>query len=195
MGPRRLLLVVGLVVVIVIAGAFAAVSFHVLESETASNSSVGTSQANDATAPTGVPLQVIVLGEGPVPDRLADDLETSLSDRWTAITVAEEPTSVDGPVYVVRVGEADIGYNPVTPSARVTAHFAFVGAGNGTLAAQLVSGDASPVLTNENPYVVHGDVTVVDVSRGIVSMPGYYDHVSAQVTGELVTALTSAPGM
>lgn len=195
MDPRRLLLVVGLVGVVIIAGAFTSLSFHVMESETASNSSVGTSQANDATAPTGVPLQVIVLGEGPVADRLADDLETSLSDRWTAITVAEEPTSVDGPVYVVRIGEADVAYNPVTPSARVTAHFAFVGSGNGTLAAQLASGDTTPVLTNENPYVVHGDVTVVDESTGLVSIPGYRDHVARQLAGELARSLSSAPGM
>lgn len=195
MGPRHLSLFVALAVVIVLAGAFASVSFHVMESETASNSSVGTSQANDATAPTGVPLQVIVLGEGPVADRLADDLETSLSDKWTSITVAEEPSSVDGPVYVVRVRKTDVAYNPFTPSARVTAHFAFVGAGNGTLAAQLASGEITPVLTNENPYVVHGDVTVVDASRGIVSMPGYYDHVSAQLAGGLATSLPSPPGM
>lgn len=195
MERRRLLLVLSLVVVIVIAGAFASVSFHVMESETASNSSVGTSQANDATAPTGVPLQVIVLGDGPVADRLADDLETSLSDKWTSITVAEEPSSVDGPVYVVRVGETDVAYNPFTPSAGVTAHFAFVGSGNGTQAAQLTSDEITPVLTNENPYVVHGDVTVVDESRGIVSMPGYYDHISAQLAGGLAKSLISAPGM
>jgi hypothetical protein len=198
MDSRRLALPLALVALVVVATAFAFVfvSFHAMESATAADTSVGTSRANDARAPTDQPLHVVVVGEGPIVDRLADDLEASLSERWASVSMADEPIAAfDGPVYVVDLAEADVRYNPLSPSARLTAAFAFVGTGNGTKAARIARGDRPTVLTNETPYVVQGDVTIVDESRGIVSMPGYYDHVSARLATKLADSLASAPGM
>lgn len=197
MDIRRLALPLALVVFVVLAAAFAFVfvSFHAMESRTTADFTVGTSQANDAKAPMDQPLHIVVLGDGPVAERLAAELEGSLADRWTVVRADDAAQTFDGPVYVVGLSDPEIRYNPITPSARVRAEFGFVGTGNGTLAAEFARGNEQGVLTNVNPYVVHGDVTIVDESSGLVSMPGYYDHVSARLATKLVESLTSAPGM
>ena len=196
MNARTRALLASLVLFLAVVVAFAVVDFHAMESQTAADSSVGTAQANNATAPVVGPLQLLVLGEGPVPERLEPALAAQLESRWGPVERAAEPSpDFDGPVLVVAVSESALRYNPVTPSARVAIEFAFVGSGNGTVAEQLVTTDSGVVLTNRDPYVVQGDVTIRDESRGIASRPGYQSHVTDQLATRFVDALTSAPGM
>lgn len=193
--PRALLVVVVLALALVVS-LFAFVDFHAMESNTLADASVGTAQANKATAPVDQPLQLLVLGDGPVADRLSDHLAAELSPTFATINQTDEPIeSWNGPVLVVGIVESDVRYNPVTPSAAVTAEFAFVGSGNVTLATQFARGEMPPVLSNLNPYVVQGDVVLQDESRGIVSVPAYERHVTERLATKLGDALTSAPGM
>lgn len=194
--PGRLaaLLIAALVLLLVVV--FLAVDVSLMESQTSSNSGVGTSQANDTEAPLGGPIQLVVLGDGPVAERLEPELAAALGSRWSPVERAVEPApDFEGPVLVVAVDESGLAYNPVTPSARVVVDFAFVGSGNDTLAEQLATPDSGVVLSNRDPYVVHGDVTIHDESRGLVSRPGYRSHVTEHLAERFVDALTSAPGM
>ena len=197
MVSRRVTLGVGLlaVVLLLLGVAFTTLSFQAMESRTAADASVGTAQSNDATAPLDRPLQLVVLGEGPVADRLGPALESRLSSRVVDVELADEPAAAyPGPVLVVGVNES-LAYNPVTPRARVTLEFGFVGSGNGTLASQFATGDQPMVLTNRDPYVVQGDVTLRDESRGVVSLPAYRAHVTDRLAEKLSTSLLDAPGM
>jgi hypothetical protein len=201
MVSRRRILPVLLVVLLVLAVSFVAavtvVDFHAMESATTADASVGTSRANDAVAPTDEPLSLVIVGEGPVADRLGEALESSLSQPWESVERVDSVANVsgDGPVLVVGVTSTDISYNPITPSARVRADFGFVGAGNATLAKQFALGERPVVLTNETPYVVQGQVTIEDRSRGLVSIPGYHAHVTDRLATKLGSSISSAPGM
>ncbi len=196
MNARSRALLASMVLLLALVFAFAVVDFRTMESRTTADSSVGTAQANNASAPVGGPIQLVVIGDGPVAERLEPALVTQLESRWGPFELAAEPaSSFDGPVLVLAVRESVLRYNPVTPSARVTLDFAFVGSGNGTVARQLVSEDGGIVLTDQDPYVVQGDIMVRDESRGLVSLPGYRSHVTERLADRFEDALTSAPGM
>lgn len=191
---RRSLLALLLVAALLVVGAFAFGDFHAMESATDASTSVSTAQANHSTAPMNVPLTLVVLGERPLAADLGDRLETNLSERWT-VTRAAKPADTDGPIMVVIVSEAELRYNPITPSAAVTARFGFVGSGNATLATRMAQ-DTNPVVySNRDPYGVEGEVRLRDRSRGIVSWPGYQRHVADALASSVENALLSAPGM
>ncbi len=185
------LLLAGLLV-----GAFAVLDFQVLESETATDFAVGTSQLGNATAPDGS-LTLVVLEGGAVADQLGPDLEAALSDRFGPVTTttAEPMPPWNGSVLVVAVSESSIQYNPIAPSGQVRADVAFVGSGNATFATSLVTGADPLVVTNAEPYVIHGTVTVTDRSRGLVSVPGYRAHLRDALVSEIARTIDSAPGM
>jgi hypothetical protein len=198
MVPRRRLLLAALLLLVALVGvSFVFVEFHALKSETTADATVGTSRANDAVAPTEEPLTLVIVGEGPVADRLGEALESSLSPTWETVERVDSvaDASGDGPVLVVGVTSTDISYNPITPSARVRADFGFVGSGNATLAKQFALGERPVVLTNETPYVVQGQVTIEDRSQGLVSIPGYHAHVTDRLATKLGSSISSAPGM
>lgn len=196
MNVRSRALLASLLFLLALVVAFAVVDFHAMESQTAADSSVGTARANNASAPVGGPIQLVVLGEGPVAEGLEPALAAKLESRWGPVDRAAEPSpDFDGPVLVVAVTESELRYNPITPSARVAVDFAFVGSGNGTLAERLVTTDSGVVLTNRDAYVAQGGVTIRDESRGIASRPGYRSHVTERLADRFVNALTSAPGM
>lgn len=191
---RRALLVASLLIALVTS--FVVFDFHAMESQTEADSSVGTSRTNDATAPVTGTMHLLVLGDGPVADRLEDELASELTSTWASIQgVNESVESVSGPVLVVLVTSTDVNYNPVTPSAQVRADFGFVGSGNVTLAETFATGEGPVVLSKEIPYAVRGSVTITDHSRGVVSVPAYAAHVTRRLAENIGTELTSAPGM
>ncbi|MDR5656351.1 hypothetical protein RH831_04050 [Halodesulfurarchaeum sp. HSR-GB] len=195
MDTRRIILVAVLLLAL-LAALFAFADFRVLESETTADSSVGTSQLGDAAAPVERPVQLVVLGENPHASMLRGDLAADLSTRFQSIEQAPEPTvDWNGSLLVVELRERSVQYNPVAPSGRVTASFAFVGSGNVTLATGLATEESALVVTNADSYVVHGEVTVVDRSRGLVTRPAYRAHLQAALAEELATALGRARGM
>ncbi|AOW81028.1 hypothetical protein HTSR_1863 [Halodesulfurarchaeum formicicum] len=195
MDTRRIILVAVLLLAL-LAALFAFADFRVLESETTADSSVGTSQLGDAAAPVERPVQLVVLGENPHASMLRGDLAVELSATFQSIEQAPEPTADwNGSILVVDLRERSVQYNPVAPSGRVTANFAFVGSGNVTLATGLATEESTLIVTNADPYVVHGEVTVSDRSRGLVSRPAYRAHLQGALAEELATALGRAPGM
>jgi hypothetical protein len=192
---RRILLAV-LLALVLAAGAFTTLDFRALDSQTATDASVTTTQGNQATAPLEEPLQLVVLGGGPVAEGLGDELEAELAGPFAAVNQSAAPIQPwDGPVLVVGVTESAVQYNPVTPRARVQATYGFVGSGNATLATDFATGGSPPVDASRHPYVTHGQVTVTDSSRGLVSLPAYRDHVRTRLAAALAESLTSAPGM
>ena len=195
MTARYRLLAVLLSIVAVVGLAISFVPFHVLESQTDANSSVGTSQANNATAPVGGPVRLVVLEDSAFAERFETELATQLESRWDSVERLEEPVAGDSPILVVGISRSNLRYNPVSPAADVNVEFAFVGSGNGTLAAQFARGESPIVLSNENPYVVQGEISVQDRSTGFASLPGYRNKVSAETAARLAAALGDAPGM
>lgn len=194
MNLRRALVLL-IVLVGLVLGFVLFVDVTLMGSETTTEAGTGTSQLGNATAPLEEPLTIVVLGEGPLTDGLADSLEAELGTRFSSVVTSTNASqSVEGPVLAVRVTDRAVDYNPFLPSARVTAEFAFVGTGNATFATALTTG-SQLVVTNEEPYVVHGDLTLTDRSRGFATRPGYYRHLRGTVADTLSEELLSAPGM
>lgn len=192
---RHWLLGAGIILAVLLLGAFVMVDFQAMRSATATESSTGTSQLDNATAPENEPLTLVVLEDGAMAEGLAPELEAALSNRFGVSTTTEPTPPWTGTVLVISVTESSVQYNPITPAGRVSADFAFVGSGNATFATTLVTGDDPLVVTNAEPYVVHGTVSVTDRSRGIVSLPGYRSHLRSALAAELSRTLGSAPGM
>lgn len=190
--PVTVLLLASLLVI----GGFAFLDFHVLDTKTSINSAVGTSQAEGTAPSQEQPLQLVVLGDGPLADAVGDGLETQLATSFPAVERVESPAEDGtGPVLVVAISESAIRYNPISPQAQVTARFGFIGEGDATLAMQPAAGESPTVLSNTHPYVVHGDLTLAGTSRGIASHPGYRGHVADGLADNLADSLLSAPGM
>jgi hypothetical protein len=148
---------------------------------------------------------LLVLGEGSIADGLGADLAAELGSRFPTVTVIEDATPgvtgsdasaapANGSVLVVAVRNHTTSYTPVRATGEVAADFAYVGSGNVSFATDLVTGEQL-VVTNEEPYVVRGEVTVRDRSRGLFSVPGYRNHLREALAGTLREALLSAPGM
>jgi len=192
---RRRGLALALAALLLVSLAFVGLDFRLATAETTTSSSVGTAQTADATAPLDRPLTLLVLGDGPMVDGLGDDLAAQLDDRFPTVTVVDDPSAAtNGSVLVVAVSNHTTSYTPVRATGDVAADFAYVGSGNATFATTLVAGERM-VVTNEEPYVVHGEVRVTDRSRGLLSVPGYRSHLRESLAGTLREALVSAPGM
>jgi hypothetical protein len=188
-------LAVALAALLLVSLAFAGLDFRFATAETATSSSVGTAQAANATAPLDRPLAVLVLGDGPVADGLTAALTPELEGRFPTVTVIEDPAATpNGSVLVLAVRNHTTSYTPVRATGAVTADFAFVGSGNVSFATALLTEDLM-VVTNQEPSVVRGTVTVEDRSRGLFSVPGYRNHLRAALAETLRNALLSAPGM
>jgi len=198
MVSRRVTLGVGLfALALLFAGlAFATTDFHAMESNTAADVTVGTARATNTTVPLDRPLQLVVLGDGPVAAQLGPALSNGLSPRFADIELADEPAAAyPGAVLVVDVEEAGLDYDPFSPTADVVLEFAFVGSGNGTRARQFVTEDQLLVITNRDRYVLKGDLALRDESRGIVTLPAYRKHVTERLVERLSASLLDAPGM
>ena len=194
MNQRRLVLLALLLVAVLIA-ALLVPDVRLGRSETETQSSVGTSQLGEATAPLDRPVSLLVIGEGSIADGLGAALAAELEPRFPTVTVIEdEAAPANGSVLVVAVRNHTTSYTPVRATGEVAADFAYVGSGNVSFATGLVTGEQL-VVTNEEPYVVRGEVTVRDRSRGLFSVPGYRNHLREALAGTLRQALVTAPGM
>lgn len=190
------LAVAALVVLASIAAGFALVDASVLRGETAVNSSVGTAQVDEATASLSDPVTLFVPGDGWLDTAVAERIAADLSARGATVTHVDQlDEATETPVLVVAVTEADVSYSPVSPTATVTASFAYVQSGNATLAQSLVADDPTIVSSNEDAYVVGGDVTVTDRATGVSTWPAYQRRIGTETAEAVVEALASAPGM
>ncbi len=204
MNQRRLLLLALLLVAVLVVGLLVP-DARFSSSETETQSSVGTSQLGEATAPLDRPVSLLVLGEGPIADGIGADLAAELEPRFPSVSVIEDATpgvtgsdasaaQKNGSVLVVAVRNHTTSYTPVRATGEVAADFAYVGSRNVSFATGLVT-EEQMIVTNEEPYVVRGEVTVRDRSRGLFSVPGYRNHLREALAETLREALLSAPGM
>ncbi|UWG48802.1 Uncharacterized protein HSRCO_2538 [Halanaeroarchaeum sp. HSR-CO] len=186
-----------LVVTIVGAGivGFGFVDASILESETTIDSSVGTSQVNNARASLDGPVTLYVAGDGWLEAGMADRIADDLAQRGATVTRVESlEKDSEGPILAILVTESSISYSPLSPSSTVETSFAYVHSGNATLASAIVD-DAPIVIDNRDAYVVDGDVTVADRSSGLATWPAYQRRVATANARAVTDALASAPGM
>lgn len=174
---------------------FAFVDASALQSETSIDSSVGTSRVNDASASLDGPVTVYVASDGWLEQRMTDRIVDELDDRGATVTRVESLDEAgEDPILAVRVTDSAVSYSPFSPSATVATSFAYVHSGNATLVRSVIEGD-SIVLSNRDAYVVSGDVTVRDESRGVATWPAYKRTVSTATAEAVLKALSDAPGM
>ncbi|MFW5903216.1 MAG: hypothetical protein ACOCS7_00605 [Halolamina sp.] len=176
--------------------AFAVVDASVLQGETATDSTTGTSQVSNATATLQGPVTLAVEGDGWLEQAVGNRVEAELIDRGATVTRVDTPTDSGGaPVLAIGVAEKRVGYTPFTPSATVETRFAYVTSGNGTLATSIVRGDPMVVHSNRDVYVVGGTVSVQDRARGVSTWPAYQRRVATATGDAVIRALSDAPGM
>lgn len=166
-----------------------------LEGETATETAVGTSQADGASASLNGPVPLYVAGNGWLERAVADAVAANLTDRGATVrTVGTLEDPIANPVIAVDITESQAGYVPFSPSSTVETRFAYVQSGNTTLARAVLEGDPF-VVTNRDPYVINGEVTVRDRTIGVTTWPAHQRRVG-ELTGEaIVTAVVEAPGM
>lgn len=183
------------VLIVTIALGFGFVDASVLDSETAVDSSVGTSQIDNASASLDGPVTLYVAGDGWLEARMTDRLAEELADRGATVNRVEslEGDSED-PILAVVVAESSVTYSPIAPTSTVKTDLAYVHSGNATLASSMTEGEPA-VVGNRDAYVVGGEVTVSDRSRGLATWPAYQRRVATASADAVIDALTSAPGM
>lgn len=184
-----------LLVIGVLVFGFAFVDASALEGETATESAVGTSQVSSTTASLEGPVTLYVAGNGWLERTVADSIAASLTERGaTVTTVSTLDDPVASPVIAVDNTESQTDYVPFSPSSTVETRFAYVQSGNTTLARTVIEGEHL-VVSNRDPYVIDGEVTVRDRTVGIATWPAHQQRVGSLTGQAIVTALEEAPGM
>ncbi|GGL26976.1 hypothetical protein GCM10009037_08290 [Halarchaeum grantii] len=190
---RRLALgvAVALACAVVLAGvAFGYASFHAGSAQQSASAAVGTSSVGNATS--GLNGTVYLHADGPYADRVAAGVAAGLRGHGVTVErVATLEADHDRPVLAVETTEADLRYDPVTPSGRVTVAFGYAKTGNGTVAAAIRRESAANLSARE-PYLASGTVTVEHEATGVYSWPAYRDAVTRAAGETLADRLWSA---
>ncbi|MFC7044172.1 hypothetical protein ACFQH6_01020 [Halobacteriaceae archaeon GCM10025711] len=201
-----------LLVVAAVVGAFALLDFHAARAETGVEKSVSTASVGNATGGLHGDLTLHVAGDGALAAATEARLVDALGDRDVATTVVESVNATtDGPVLVVVVDDADLAYNPVTPSARVAADVLYVPSGNVTQFGRPAAGGAYShatlvdrvagdrtvpmVLDAEVRYVRQGTVTVTGRMTGVASAPAFRNRVADAVAVGVLESVESENGV
>lgn len=181
---------------VVTAGIVGFVDATLLTGQTNTNASTGTARANDATASLSDPVALYVAGDGWLERAIADDLERALHARGATVTRVDAlDSATDRPLLAVAVTDARVRYRPLSPSADVTATFAYVQSGNATLADDLLHDEVLVIRSNADAYVVGGDLGLVDRTSGFATWPAYQRRVANATASTLVDQLAGVPGM
>ncbi|MFB6070235.1 MAG: hypothetical protein ABEJ76_04365 [Halanaeroarchaeum sp.] len=192
---RRVAVASTLLVALLVLG-FAVVDASALRGETAVDSSVGTARVNDASASLGDPIVLVVEGDGWLEAAVADGIEKRLRERGATVS---RRSAVDGPtasaLLLVRVTDAAVAYDPVTPAATLSASFAYVQSGNASLATRMVGGGPTVIRSQSDAYVVGGDLTIRDRATGVSTWPAYQRRIAGHTAAAVVDGLCGAPGM
>lgn len=192
------MLVVGALVLLVVAGAFALLPFQAAEHRTTVEGASGTARVGNATADLDGPVDVYVEGPDWVAGAVSHYLVGDLRAAGVEARQVERLEDADYPILAVRVLALDASYWPVSPTASAEWRFVYATSGNATFVrSQLASEDGPLVVSNRERFVVEGEYTLRDDVRGIVSIPAYRAGIAdriAAATAEKLQAAASAVG-
>jgi hypothetical protein len=178
-----------LTVTLALVAAMLLVNASVATSETRADASISaaSSRGNASIIVTPQPrLWLYVHGDDSVTDAFSDELQDRLNrvSAFAGITPIETPpTESNHPALAVGITERDILWLPIYGRAQVTVRFAYASdTGN-------VSWQSEPVrdfvISGDAPVVrIHGKVTIIDTTRGIISRPAYLEHLGTALARE-----------
>lgn len=181
------------VLLVVLAGAFALLPFQAAEHETTVEGSTGRAVLNNATADFDQPVQVYVEGQGWAAGAVSHFLVGDLRAAGIQAEQAETLQNASGPILAVRLLELDAGYWPVSPTATARWRFVYVTSGNATMAREQLVTEAGPVvLAYDEQFVVEGQFTLTDDVRGVISIPQYREGIADRIASTTAERLQAA---
>ena len=119
-------------------------------------------------------------------DDLDRRLVVALAEQGIEATpVSELEAQYDRPVLYVATTSTSYTYTPVTPRGDVSWEYGYAANGNATTARLLVERNPHVVVVRDTPpadadyrYYVHGELTSIDESSGVYSLPAYRNQLS-----------------
>ncbi|HKL29564.1 MAG TPA: hypothetical protein VJ898_09895 [Natrialbaceae archaeon] len=208
MASRTRWLAIPVVIVIVLAGAFAFTDFAAAEHRTNVHDKVVTTSTNEASMSVPATLHLYVVGSDPARKQVERTLTAAFGDRGVNVrTVTDLAPEYDRPVVLVAVREFHLSYSPVSPSATVSLGFEYAPNGNVTRFGQtgvgtdfdaalvderLLNGHRVQIVLNEeNTLFRSGEINLTDATTGVISWPGYRAHVLETAGENAVASLLS----
>ena len=207
MASRNRWLAIPVVIVIVLAGAFAFADFSAAEHRTNVHDKVVTISTNDASMSVPSTVHLYVVGSDPARKQVQRALTAAFGDRGVDVrAVTDLAPEYDQPVVLVAVREFQLSYSPVSPSATVSLGFEYAPNGNVTRFGQtsvgtdfdatlvderLLNGHSVQLVLGENMLFRSGEVNLTDATTGAISWPGYRAHVLETVGENAIESLLS----
>jgi len=188
---RRVLIAV--LVVLLLAGAFLLMDFRVAQSNTQANTTFGSGTNNAGAPPQPMPVYVWIEEKDSLSTGLRDALVAELvaSGRFNpqVLPAAPKPTAGDVPLLRVWVERPGLSWTPFYAQADMLVRFGF-----STYTHEISFEDDSPITTPATPWALYGEgnVNLVDRSFGLISLRGYWSHLGQQAAEKIVAELVRA---
>jgi len=182
-----------LLTVTVLISGFAVVDASAVDGETTIETAVATSYSDGATGSLHGPGALYVAGNDWLERAIAVTIAATFTERGaTVTTVSTLEHPVTDPVLAGDVMEVQAGYVLFSASSSVEARFAYVQSGNATLA-RAVLGGVFLVISNRDPSVIDGAVTVTDRTTGLKTWPAHHRRVEDLPIEGVLTAIEETP--
>lgn|GEM_PF-3458859 len=193
----RPVVLVGTVVLLVVAGAFALLPFQAAEHRTTVEGATGTASVGNETAALDGPVDVYVEGPDWAAGAVSHFLVGDLRAAGTRAEQVESLRNADRPLLAVRIVSLNASYWPMSPTATADWRFVYTTSGNATFVReQLATRDGPAINSSEERFVVEGQYRLRDDVRGVISIPAYRsgiaDRVAATTAEKLQDAAESA---
>lgn len=191
---RRIFLIFGIFLVLLIIAAFSLSSFRLISSQTESKSTVAASNRG-ATANIKIEFPSAIngsfAGNGSLKDMLQKNLTIAI-ESWHGNNSVQPLANVDlnatTPILVVEIAQQDIKWTPVYTKSDVLVKVYY--SDNGDISFK----NRQPIFFQNNDsggpnLQFAGEYTLSDVSWGIMSYPGYADFLAGQITNSVMATL------
>lgn len=179
---RRAKLLLLVLVGVTATGSFGALEFGVARSDVRDSGRVDLAAVNRSNANLSGEVRLVVRGDDRLHAALERRLAGTLRGRGVGVTrVDDRKRRYAGPVLAVTVTRRRVGYNPLTPSATLTARFEFSSTGNTSYFEEEEHNGTASVPTGQNAFLIDGRVRTTDSTRGLVSYPAYLERLGRAV--------------
>lgn len=182
------------IIILLIVAAFVWVDFRIAGGKTSVESQSATSSAGfdeAAVLPLEPNMDLYVIGPGRLSDAVQDQLEAALRDNSYIgeVHVLEgEPAQSEAAVLVLRTEDSEIFWTPIYSRSQVKVNLSYASDGEVTWMDEEVVN-----LTNSKPAIRYkGDFESRGYAFGIMSLPGYYHYLSAELSQKIVESLAAS---
>lgn len=189
---RRKSMLVVLVSVIIISLAFLFLDFSAANSETRADSQVSIASSGKPETDLTGELYIFVEKD----DGLTEVLKSRLTEelRGQGIKIFEVKSlgeKYDDKALAVATLKREISYNPFFPSADLEVLFFYSSNGNTSYFGAIKRGEVPPFIIEHKELFIEGHLKLTDVTRGIISLRAYQNHLADEIAKNIILKLQS----